>query len=1056
MDGSPDHGGRRRSVGAALARAGVGDPARAESWFEELAGYGIGLEPGDLAPLADPDAALLAMVRLASAKSGPGLELLSEVLADPDRRLSCLALFGGSVALGEHLIRHPEALSGVPAGADAESPAGPGDLGAGGGDGLAPKAGTASGETVPVNQAEAALANPAEATNGRQTDPTEPTAAQLAIRARLLEAVGADPASARPVAAGPECEPLRLAYRNELLAIAAGDLAHARPVEVFEEVSRALADLATGVLEAALSLARVAVSNHELADLSVIAMGKTGGRELNYVSDVDVIYVCEPSSGDVSEARAMEIGTQLAIALQRACAAPAKEPVIWQVDPNLRPEGKNGPLVRTLASHQAYLEKWAQTWEFQALLKARPAAGDAALGRAYIEMTRPLVWQAAGRDNFVLDTQAMRRRVEQHLPAGEAAREIKLGRGGLRDVEFTVQMLQLVHGRTDPALRSPTTLTALAQLSESGYVGRSAASQLAECYRLERTLEHRIQLRRLRRTHLLPESEVEQRILARAARLSPATSQELAGVWKATRLQVRSLHEELYYRPLLPQTASLTPGEAQLAPEAARARLTALGYRDPEGAMRHIAALTQGVSRRSSIMRQLLPVIMGWLAEGADPDSGLLSFRQLSEALGATPWFLRLLRDKSGAAERLSHVLAASKWVADSLTRSPEAAAWFGQDADLAPRPLAEMMVESDAVLQRHQEVAPATEAVRALRRRELSRIGAGQVVGQVSDLEAYQATSDAAEVALVSALRLAKAVVAENLGDLPARVAVVAMGSLGGREMALGSDADVLFVHQAVPGADPAAASAAAVAVAKQVKELLGGLGPEPALVVDPDLRPEGRSGPLTRSVEAYRDYYQRWAQPWERQALLRARLLAGDDDVAGEFMSLADSVRYQAGGLPPADLRELRLVKARVEAERLPRGIEPARHLKLGPGGLLDVQWVAQLYQLRFAHGHPALQVTATLDALEACAAEGLIELADVEVLTAAWRQAMAIRQANALWTGRVNPACDHVPSDQRHLAGIAALLSRESGLSQQIAQDWARAARRARKVFERLFFD
>jgi glutamate-ammonia-ligase adenylyltransferase len=212
-------------------------------------------------------------------------------------------------------------------------------------------------------------------------------------------------------------------------------------------------------------------------------MGKTGGRELNYVSDVDVIYVVEPAEG-ATEAQALAVGTKLATALARACSAPSGEPALWEVDAALRPEGKQGPLVRTLASHVAYYERWAKTWEFQALLKARAVAGDSALGQAYAEAIGSMVWEAVGRENFVEDSQAMRRRVEAHIPAADAERQLKLGAGGLRDVEFTVQLLQLLHGATHESLRTPETMTALEALVAVGLIEAADADALRESYEL--------------------------------------------------------------------------------------------------------------------------------------------------------------------------------------------------------------------------------------------------------------------------------------------------------------------------------------------------------------------------------------------------------------------------------------------------------------------------------------------------------------------------------------------------------------------------------------------
>ena len=259
-------------------------------------------------------------------------------------------------------------------------------------------------------------------------------------------------------------------------------------------VGEELADIAAAVLEAALAVARAELAPGAApCRLAVVAMGKCGGRELNYASDVDVIFVAEPVK-DEDETAALGTASRLAAGLIGVCARSTPEGSIFPVDPNLRPEGRAGPLVRTLASHLAYYERWAKTWEFQALLKARPVAGDLTLGQAYADTLGPLVWQAARREHFVEDVQAMRRRVEQSLPARQAGRELKLGPGGLRDIEFAVQLLQLVHGRTDETLRSPATLPALAALAAGGYVGRADAEELAAAYRFLRRTEHLLQL----------------------------------------------------------------------------------------------------------------------------------------------------------------------------------------------------------------------------------------------------------------------------------------------------------------------------------------------------------------------------------------------------------------------------------------------------------------------------------------------------------------------------------------------------------------------------------
>ena len=511
----------------------------------------------------------------------------------------------------------------------------------------------------------------------------------------MLRAVGADPGDPEsPTAVGAEpVAALAAAYRRRLLHLAARDLTGVATVDV---VGEELADIAAAVLEAALAVARAELPPGAApCRLAVVAMGKCGGRELNYASDVDVIFVAEPVK-DEDETAALGTASRLAAGLIGVCARSTPEGSIFPVDPNLRPEGRAGPLVRSLTSHLAYYERWAKTWEFQALLKARPVAGDMTLGQAYANTLGPLVWQAARREHFVEDVQAMRRRVEQSLPARQAGRELKLGPGGLRDIEFAVQLLQLVHGRTDETLRSPATLPALAALAVGGYVGRADAEELGAAYRFLRRTEHLLQLGRLSRTHTLPEDPVVLRRLGRAMRFNDGPNEpwfqaSVTGIrsdpavdfdeeWRRHARQVRRLHEKLFYRPLLDAVARLPSDAARLTPAEARARLEALGYVDPAGALHHIDALTSGVSRRAAIQRTLLPVLLGWFADAAEPDAGLLAFRQVSEELGSSPWYLRLLRDETKAAERMAHVLASSRYAAGLLLRAPEAVAIFGND----------------------------------------------------------------------------------------------------------------------------------------------------------------------------------------------------------------------------------------------------------------------------------------------------------------------------------------------------------------------------------------
>jgi [glutamine synthetase] adenylyltransferase / [glutamine synthetase]-adenylyl-L-tyrosine phosphorylase len=853
------------------------------------------------------------------------------------------------------------------------------------------------------------------------------------------------------VAQAGDGDELRVAYHRRILQIAARDLTAVLNVD---EVSAMLADLAGETLDAALAIARQDLAQQaEQCRLAVIGMGKAGGCELNYVSDVDVIFVAEPAEG-VDEAQAMRSATQLATAMMRVCSEHTSEGTIWPVDAALRPEGKAGPLVRTLRSHLAYYERWAKTWEFQALLKARPVAGDRALGQEYAVAVGEMVWHAVERPNFVADVQAMRRRVVDHIPDDRVQRQIKLGPGGIRDIEFAVQLLQLVHGRSDESLRSGTTLVALEALTRGGYVGREDGAALAAAYRFLRNLEHRLQLAHLRRTHVVPESEEELRALGRSLGYLSDSRRNLTEAWKRHAREVRRLHEKLFYRPLLAAVASLPDDDVRLTPEAARQRLNALGYVDPAAALRNLEALTSGVSRRAAIQRTLVPVMLKWFAEAPNPDQGLLAFRRVSEELGSTHWYLRQLRDEGAVAERMARVLASSRYATDLLMRAPEAVALLVHDEDLQPRTEEQLRGEAGSSAQRHDDPMAAINAVRAVRRRELFRCAAADLVELVDIDTVGSSLSSIAVATLDGALTAAvRAVEGERRRRLPTSLAVVAMGRLGGGEMGYSSDADVMFVHEPHEGADEREAAEGAQAVANELRRMLAVPGADPPMVVDADLRPEGKSGPLVRTLASYAAYYQRWSSTWEAQALLRAHPICGDLDLSRRFTELIDPLRWPEAGLSERGVQEVRRIKARVDAERLPRGADPATHTKLGRGGLADIEWTVQLLQMQHAGRAPELRTTGTLQALEAAARAGLLDEDDAHVLATAWRLVSRVR--NAMMLVRARPS-DSLPREPRERSGVAYVCGYGADGAEALLDDYLRVTRRARAVVDHVFWD
>ncbi|MEU1616361.1 bifunctional [glutamine synthetase] adenylyltransferase/[glutamine synthetase]-adenylyl-L-tyrosine phosphorylase [Streptomyces sp. NPDC005722] len=981
--------GRRDTRFGRLLRHGFSDAVAAEALLggEQLAE--VRSDPvllDALGATADPDQALASLVRLVEALDpGERRTLLDTLTTAKPLRDRLLGVLGASVALADHLTRHPLDWHALVTYEHADLHPG-------------------------TTEFERGLA-------------------------------GAD-----------DPQSLRVAYRRCMLGIAARDVCGTSDLV---QTAAELADLATATLRAALAMAEAeAPGDAALCRLAVIGMGKCGGHELNYISDVDVIFVAE-ARPDAEEAKALQAATRLASHMMRICSDTTVEGSIWQVDANLRPEGRRGPLVRTLSSHLAYYKRWAKTWEFQALLKARPVAGDPALGQEYVEALSPMVWQAAEREHFVQDVQEMRRRVVENIPVAHLDRELKLGPGGLRDVEFAVQLLQLVHGRTDPSLRSGTTLTALSQLAAGGYVGRADAAALDTSYRFLRTMEHRIQLHKLRRTHLVPEDAADLRRLGRSLgfRADPVT--ELQREWRRHAREVRRLHEKLFYRPLLDAVAQLAPGEVGLSTDAAKQRLEALGYADPAAALRHLEALASGVSRKAAIQRTLLPVLLGWFADSADPDAGLLGFRRVSDALGRTPWYLRLLRDEGAAAVNLARVLSSGRLAPDLLMRAPEAVALLADDEGLQPRTRGALDQEVLAAVHRADTAEQAVAAVRGVRRRELFRTAAADLVGvHRDDPDAIGAAlTDLNAAAVTGALQAAvNAVEAADGEPLPTRFSVIGMGRFGGRELGYGSDADVLFVHEPYEGADEHRAAKAALKVANELRRLLQIPTTDPPLLIDADLRPEGKSGPLVRTLGSYAAYYRRWSLVWESHALLRAEPVAGDEDLGARFIALVDPLRYPAEGLPEEAVREIRRLKARMESERLPRGADPTTHAKLGRGGLSDVEWTVQLLQLRHGAQVPGLRTTRTRPALAAAAAAGLVPAEDAEVLDAAWILASRMRNAVMLVRAR---AGDTFPGDGKELAAVGRYLGYEPGHVGDMVEDYRRATRRARAVVERLFY-
>jgi [glutamine synthetase] adenylyltransferase / [glutamine synthetase]-adenylyl-L-tyrosine phosphorylase len=845
--------------------------------------------------------------------------------------------------------------------------------------------------------------------------------------------------------------------------VAARDLTGATDVA---RVAEELANLAEGVLTGTLQGVHEAVAGDTpAARIAVIGMGKLGGRELNYVSDVDVVFVHEPTDGADEDTAASEARRTLTRLLELLNASTTMGRA-YEVDPTLRPEGRSGPLSRTVASFVAYWERWAKTWEFQALLKARPVAGDLALGQQLLDRAEPFVWPERLDKDVVAEIREMKSRIEakpEVVRHGE--RQVKLGPGGIRDIEFTVQLLQLVHGRGDRSLRRTGTLDALDALVANGYVDEEDAAAFADAYRFLRTVEHRLQLAQERRTHTIPDDPDRQELIARSLGFradTDAAARDLL-VRELTRTQagVRELHAKLFYRPLLERVATVpaaaaevsVPGEVTaMGDAAAEERLQALGFADGAAALKVVRALTGGLSRRARTLRAVLPTVLEVLEDTPDPNGGLASFRDLVEAQAESSELLGYLRDHPGTTELLARVLGTSKVAGELLVEQPQGIEWL-RDENLRDKPRTRDELVRMAIGRLHWQ--DTTAALRRLKRAELLRLVLRDLSGATVGTVGEELTA-LAEACLDAALQAELRARARSLGldgpdALGLRMAIVGMGKLGGRELQYASDLDVLFVHEVAGTSDEAQVNRLALEVAGNVMRSLSAITAEgTAFDVDADLRPEGRSGPLSRSLSSYVAYWERWAEPWEHQSLLRVRAVAGDLELGTRFV---DEARRFAYPEPDEELvLAMRRMKARLEKERIPRRVRPERHLKLGPGGMSDVEWTVQLLQQRHGAARAMVRSASTMQALDALQDAELLEHRDATWLRDGFRFAAQLR--NRLYLLRQRDV-DVLPESHPRLEILARGLGYPRGGWQELEQEWRRHARHVRQVCERVFY-
>jgi [glutamine synthetase] adenylyltransferase / [glutamine synthetase]-adenylyl-L-tyrosine phosphorylase len=801
-------------------------------------------------------------------------------------------------------------------------------------------------------------------------------------RATLDAELAADVGRLGPIAG------LRRFRRRAMLRVAARDLAGAS----LEDVVREISDVADACLAEA---ARRTVDD---AGLAVIALGKLGGQELNYASDVDLLFV-HPETGPAAQDPAERAaGSFLAL-----LADPTADGIALRIDPALRPGGRGGALSRSLEATLAYYERESAVWERQAMLKARAAAGDLQLGASFVRGITPFVYPDHLEPLAIDEVRRTKVRLEEYIrQRGKEFVEVKRGRGGIRDVEFAVQLLQIVHGRRDASLRSPNTLQALAVLTAEGYVARDDAEALAGAYRFLRRLEHRLQIVRDLQTHDLPPDRHARTALARSLGLADADG--LAAEYDRTTGLVRGIHERLFYRPLLEAFAGPPRPRPGVDRAATEELLEGLGFSSPSRSYDVWDRLVDPATRIGKVLAHLFPVMAPPLALAADPDAALVRLSRIIEAVGERVGLADALASDPAAAARLAHVAGASSFATDLLVASPDRlASLAGGTGDAA----------GDLVA-----------VIGRIASRELSPRETGDALSRVADRVVREAVEDAAP-------------------ELP--FSVIGMGKLGARELNVASDLDVVFVYEGEGPDDLARATAAGERVLQGIRDR----GWEP----DADLRPEGRSGPLARSIAGFLEYWQRYAETWEFQSLLRARAVAGDEALGRRFELVAEELAYPEEGLTLDRVVEIRRMRDRIERERVKPPEAGRFHFKLGHGSLADVQFTVELSLMRFGGADEGLRTRRTLEAIERLAERHHLTQASARDLGEAFVFLSDVKNALEMDRRLHSEAIPASPDDQTVLARR---LGYEAYPRQSFLDDYLRITRRCRRTMERVFAD
>ena len=826
---------------------------------------------------------------------------------------------------------------------------------------------------------------------------------------------------------------LRCFKRREIVRIAARDLNGLAPLE---EVMEELADLASATLQVAYQVCRrCLIRDHGVpllagddpapceAEMTVIGMGKLGGRELNFSSDIDIIYFYESDKGETAGVENGSGGRKGGISLHaffnklgemvsKALSQVTEDGFVFRVDVGLRPEGKSGDMAISLRSAEIYYESWGQSWERTAMLKARPVAGSLALGERLLKTLQPFIYRKYLDYNLIEDMKQMKQKIDASLARSrEGEINLKLGRGGIREIEFFIQALQLVYAGKNPKLRERNSLRALDTLLAANLLSEGDHRQLREAYRFLRSVEHRIQVVQERQTHNLPAKEEEMLALARRSGFLRVNGLErFSAVLEEHRGHVSFIYGTLFHsrdekleQEVHPQVLFLLDPKADS--DLVKDMLAERYFEDIERAYDNLISLRRGpvkgnlTERSRRILEKITPLLIQEIFESPDPDLALTHLERFMAVIATRSSYYALLAENRQTIKLLVSLFGMSEFLSKILISHPELLdSLVARSGSAVVKTKDTMAEELAALLEQSDYFEDHLNILRRYRNEEFLRIGLNDIHGRLLQGEVTSQLSLLGEVCLAAAFRLAVTEL-QRFGSptwqregriAEANLAIIAMGKLGGGELNYHSDLDIIFVYDHQGDTDGEKQISNHEYFAKLAQKIISILTTQTregyVYKIDTRLRPSGNAGPLVTSLESFLDYHRKESQIWERQALTKARVVLGDESLAGQMQEIIRHTVYGAT-IDDDGRQEIHRLRMRMENE-LAQETDSRYNIKTGRGGMVDVEFAVQYLQLREGCRSPELRTTSTVVALKEISTLGLLPEGSAQTLLSGYK--------------------------------------------------------------------